>query len=723
MPRDASALLLEALDSLISHYCLDKMNSEMAEGYTSTLKVAWNRKAKTIADSSCPLARLMSSDYKVPIHQETVDVIKERISEWGTSSFFSSPQNPFFLMMADAQTERTYQEMKARKAEGNRCVEIQNSTVLATKTSTAFQWQNLSSIGVKDLKLFQSCKGKVLTGTLITVPSVIKGITTFLKDDEGSAIQIALYNFVPGKMSRLNATEYARKHLPKGTRVSIAEPFMKILVDGNRGVRIDDPREFRTEGDNQSDISTAREDGNEFYKQKMYYAASESYITGLKNEDLVPTLLSNRAQAHIKLEQWPEALVDAAASLTIRPTCEKTYQRYMKALAEIEAEQPSKRNMLHLALDPSKWQNHEPNIANAGSASGLKQAGNEAYKCQDYECAITRYTSALNVAGKVVRVVLSNWSQSSLQCDSYHEALAASAAALRIWVDGKAVYRLCVALAQLNELGLAISLLDSYDTSTASLKELKSSLKYYSKIRDGAANDNGAALLTSKPFKSFCPDFASDMVETFLHPVRGRGIRAVGAMPKGSLILIETPLSSSYTDAKEEASISYTMNQDRTLNDKSQSLMESTIMQQTKRNQLLARRIGNLYDGQASQPLLPLKDLLNSIEVANAPLLLPPWPEFFDKDLTSAALSAERVRNIMSINSFGNVDDTKFQKGTSLFASISMFNHSFSPNCVIMEYSGSARAILTCRAVKKGEEMCISYHSDRDVVKRKWGIE
>ena len=60
-----------------------------------------------------------------------------------------------------------------------------------------------------------------------------------------------------------------------------------------------------------------------------------------------------------------------------------------------------------------------------------------------------------------------------------------------IWVDDKAVYRLCVALAQLNELDLAISLLDFYDKSTASLRELKSSLKYYSKIRGVAANDNG----------------------------------------------------------------------------------------------------------------------------------------------------------------------------------------------------------------------------------------
>lgn len=722
MSRDATTSLLDALDSMINHCMLDKIHSDSSRGYTptSTLGIKWHSHTKSIADSSCPLANLMKSAYPtVQIYQETVDAIKERISQWGAPSFFSSAQNPFFLMMLDAQTERTYEEMKTREAEGSVSFEIQTSTVLATKTSTAFQWSNLSLIGVKDLKLFQTCKGNVLAGTLVTVPNVIKGISTILKDDNGGVIQIALYNYVPGKMSRLNEMEYARKHLPKGTRVSIAEPFTKILADGNRGVRIDDPREFRIEGDNQTDISTAREDGNNFYKRRMYQAASESYITGLQNEDLVPTLLTNRAQAHIMLEQWPQALADAAASLTIRPACKKTYLRYKKALAKVIDEQPNS-NALNLALDPSNWQNSEQDMpTNSGSSAELKQAGNEAFKCQGYERAIACYTSALLVASKVVRVVLSNWSQSALKYDSYHEALAASAAALRIWVDDKAVYRLCASLAQLNELGLAISLLESYDKSTVSLKELRSDLQQNLKVRVGAANDNGKVLSTLKALK-FCPDFASDKIETFLHPVKGRGIRAIDAMPKGSLILIESPLKSSFSDAVEDKSITYTMDQNRTLKDKSRTLLESIIMQQTKRNQLFARRIDNLYDGQSNRPLLSLKDLLTSIGVANAPLLLPPWSEFFDKDMQSTP-SVDRVRNIISLNSFG--DDKELQKRTSLFASISMFNHSSSPNCMVIPYSHSSSAVITRKSIKKGDEMCISYHSDPEALKSKWGIE
>jgi hypothetical protein len=126
-------------------------------------------------------------------------------------------------------------------------------------------------------------------------------------------------------------------------------------------------------------------------------------------------------------------------------------------------------------------------------------------------------------------------------------------------------------------------------------------------------------------------------------------------------------------------------------------------------NQLLARRIDNLYDGQASGPLLRVKDLLTSIGVANAPLLLPPWSQFFDEDRVPA-LHVERVRNIISMNSFGSTDEGELQKRTSHFAALSMFNHhSSNPNCMVLEYSGSSTAVVTCRAVKKGDEMCISY--------------
>jgi hypothetical protein len=134
-----------------------------------------------------------------------------------------------------------------------------------------------------------------------------------------------------------------------------------------------------------------------------------------------------------------------------------------------------------------------------------------------------------------------------------------------------------MALANLNELELAVSILDSYERSSVSvtLKDLRSSLTCSLKVLAGS--DGMTLLNSSSSFSKFSPDFASDKIETFLHPTKGRGIREIDAMPKGSLILIESPLSYSSTNAVEEHSISLTLDKERTIHDKSQTLLESTM--------------------------------------------------------------------------------------------------------------------------------------------------
>jgi len=302
-------------------------------------------------------------------------------------------------------------------------------------------------MSVRDLRLFESCKGSVLRGTLVTAPLMMTGATTFLQDRRGDIIQLGLYNLVPGKMSRLDGFKYVRKHLRKGTRVSIAEPFLKIFYDGGRGIRVDDPRELRFESDDDqvTNISSYREEGNAFYNKKMYLAAIESYTTGLNKDTLVPTVLSNRAQAYIMLNNWPQAIADSAASLSIRPDCEKTRKRYNKALEMTSKGDVSE--LLRNILEPSNW-NREEEVEK--SAEALKSDGNTAFKRGNYTEAIELYTLALLASNKVVRTMLGNWAAACLELELYHEALAAAAASLRIWVDPKSVFRVSRALIQVS---------------------------------------------------------------------------------------------------------------------------------------------------------------------------------------------------------------------------------------------------------------------------------
>lgn len=85
-------------------------------------------------------------------------------------------------------------------------------------------------------------------------------------------------------------------------------------------------------------MSRAKISGHGLVQKKMHIAASEAYINVIRKTDLVPTLLSNRAQAYAMIEDGGRSLADAAASLTMRPKSEKTWARYRNAISMISDE-------------------------------------------------------------------------------------------------------------------------------------------------------------------------------------------------------------------------------------------------------------------------------------------------------------------------------------------------------------------------------------------------
>lgn len=66
-------------------------------------------------------------------------------------------------------------------------------------------------------------------------------------------------------------------------------------------------------------LLSAKNSGNALVQKKMYNAASEAYIAGIRQASLIPTLLSNRSQSYAMMNEWEKSLADAAASLIIQP--------------------------------------------------------------------------------------------------------------------------------------------------------------------------------------------------------------------------------------------------------------------------------------------------------------------------------------------------------------------------------------------------------------------
>ena len=129
-------------------------------------------------------------------------------------------------------------------------------------------------------------------------------MTTILEDSNGDVVLMALYNFLPDGLYGRESIPLASSKIPFGATVRIAGPFLKIFQDGSRGIRIDNPNDISVVSSGKSGSTSmdenlsAKTSGNTLVKAKKYNAACEAYIAGIRQANVVPTLLSNRAQAY-----------------------------------------------------------------------------------------------------------------------------------------------------------------------------------------------------------------------------------------------------------------------------------------------------------------------------------------------------------------------------------------------------------------------------------------
>ena len=114
------------------------------------------------------------------------------------------------------------------------------SNVTVKKQSGASAWEHLTSVPISKLRLFDVMSGRRLDCEVVSMPALWAGIYVVVQDAQRSAVLCCVYN-LPGVRDQA-AAEAA---LPKGSRLSVAEPFLKILKDGQRAVRIDNPDQLQ----------------------------------------------------------------------------------------------------------------------------------------------------------------------------------------------------------------------------------------------------------------------------------------------------------------------------------------------------------------------------------------------------------------------------------------------------------------------------------------------
>ena len=575
------------------------------------------------------------------------------------------------------------------------------------------------------------------------------GTTTIMEDSNGDVVLIALYNFLPDGLYGRDSIPLASTKLPPGASVRIAGPFLKIFQDGSRGIRIDNPNDISVISSGKCNTSpttspmdenrlllSAKNSGNALVQKKMYNAASEAYIAGIRQASLIPTLLSNRSQSYAMMNEWEKSLADAAASLIIQPGNAKSWARYNRALENLSEQKNNNRrgmvsSLLHMESDKQAIES----ATNGKDASALKDEGNVAFKNKLYDKAAELYTSALMMHGETSRALLSNWALCCIRNSASLDALSASFASLRIRSEAKAVTRLAKSLLCLGETELCQTVLTcvlseevlngsevGINEKNELLESVKFSLEHIIQCKGGDVS-GGCPLLPEIISQKHLPAWIGPIESFHAGANKGRGVRAIKDIKAGQVLLIEPPLAMSETDSKSECLFTI----DSSIKDPSQVYLRQAIILRSQRECLLSQIVDCLSDGVNKRGVTPLQDLIPNL--ASCKLLLPTHYEYMTGD-AKIELTADRVDAIVNVNSFGEdgkdrdgniVNNMMSRVSTRLVPATSLFNHSKCPACY-WSWNGGCSIIFAVKDVKAGEELTICYHPDDKKIRSFWGI-
>ncbi|XP_063715058.1 uncharacterized protein LOC134842581 isoform X3 [Symsagittifera roscoffensis] len=141
-----------------------------------------------------------------------------------------------------AQT-KTIQEHQARtKKKGKNEVQVRKTTssvATKSKSSDSTGVENLSEILINQLKIFKVHTGQYVKGQLIGHPCVTTGVTHLMQDKNGSVTILGIYNLMS-----VQKNEEFEEIYPVKSWILVKEPFFKIFDSGDKGIRIDDPRDI-----------------------------------------------------------------------------------------------------------------------------------------------------------------------------------------------------------------------------------------------------------------------------------------------------------------------------------------------------------------------------------------------------------------------------------------------------------------------------------------------
>ncbi|KAG9229870.1 TPR domain protein [Amylocarpus encephaloides] len=207
---------------------------------------------------------------------------------------------------------------------------------------------DLHKVMIKDLLLETHHRGNYITVRSITPPDRMTAVMAIVEDENGDVVMLQLYY-----QEEENARP-AEDLLGEGTVLIVKEPYLKLMSDGDYGLRMDHPSDLIYIPKNDQRIPSCwqprvkelevsaehlRMQGNNYFNAFNYQAAIELYSRALKStseEGEAQTLKLNRSLALLKAKNFDTALADLEPMVSCLKPVEKALYRKAQALYNLQ---------------------------------------------------------------------------------------------------------------------------------------------------------------------------------------------------------------------------------------------------------------------------------------------------------------------------------------------------------------------------------------------------
>ncbi|KAL4746119.1 hypothetical protein BDW72DRAFT_210749 [Aspergillus terricola var. indicus] len=201
---------------------------------------------------------------------------------------------------------------------------------------------DLKKVAISDLRLETHHRGLYVLLRAVTPTSIMTGILLIVEDEAGDVLLLQLYN---------QEEQLAKDgRLVEGTVILVKEPYLKVMVDGNHGIRVDHLSDVKFLSDHDEQIPLAwrqkvriidmsandwKLKGNKWFDKGSYHLAIDCYSRALESSpsaEEATTIRLNRALSYLRAHEFEAALHDLDMQPTDPNSLEKALFRKAQAL-------------------------------------------------------------------------------------------------------------------------------------------------------------------------------------------------------------------------------------------------------------------------------------------------------------------------------------------------------------------------------------------------------